>query len=452
METGKEFTRYLADQITERSALGIAAALSRLITSEELAVGDQLPTVRDLARALNVSPTTVSQAWQSLSRRGLIKSHGRSGTTVSESRQRHRAARTAQLGPPGSVDFDLSSGIPDPNLLPDFSPALSRVGRSLRVSNYQEVPVLPELESILRQRWPYEPEAITVTDGALDAIDRSLGVIIRLGDRVLVENPTYPPILDLIETWGGSAIGVPMDDDGLIPSALAAAIEEYQPVALVIQPRAQNPTGINMSEERVRRLGKILSQTSVIIVEDDHIGDVAIARPVSFGTILPQSTLRVSSFAKSHGPDLRLAAVGGPHIIVDEIVGRRQLGPGWSSRLLQSIVIDLLSSKESIAAVRKARQTYSRRRKKLIDYLADLGVEIRGADGLNIWVPVKHEPSALLYLAAAGISAAPGQPFCVTPLDSDYIRVTCAAVSGNYKELAELIAAASKAAPRMRTR
>jgi len=356
------------------------------------------------------------------------------------------------LGPPGSVEYDFSSGIPDPLLLPDLTAALSRVGRTLRVSNYQEAPVLPELEGILRQRWPYEPEAITVTDGALDAIDRSLGVIVKLGDRVLVENPTYPPILDLIESWGGSAIGVPMDEDGLIPSATTDALERYRPVAMIIQPRAQNPTGTNWSDARARSISKALSQTSTIVIEDDHIGDVAMAPPTSIGKTLPQNTLRISSFAKSHGPDLRLAVVGGPHSIVDDIVGRRQLGPGWSSRLLQSILIDLLSSKESIAAVKKARQTYARRRRKLIDYLDVFGIAIQGSDGLNVWVPVKHESSALLFLAAAGISAAPGRPFCVTPFESDYIRVTCAEMSGNYKEFAELIYGASKVAPHIRNR
>lgn len=312
--------------------------------------------------------------------------------------------------------------------------------------------MLPELEGILRQRWPYEPEAITVTDGALDAIDRSLGVIVKLGDRVLVENPTYPPILDLIESWGGSAIGVPMDEDGLIPSATTDALERYRPVAMIIQPRAQNPTGTNWSDARARSISKALSQTSTIVIEDDHIGDVAMAPPTSIGKTLPQNTLRISSFAKSHGPDLRLAVVGGPHSIVDDIVGRRQLGPGWSSRLLQSILIDLLSSKESIAAVKKARQTYARRRRKLIDYLDVFGIAIQGSDGLNVWVPVKHESSALLFLAAAGISAAPGRPFCVTPFESDYIRVTCAEMSGNYKEFAELIYGASKVAPHIRNR
>ena len=77
----------LAQLIDDRSARGIAAAVSRLITGGTLAAGDRLPTVRALARQLGVSPTTVSEAWQVLGQAGAIDARGRLGTFV--------------VGPPG---------------------------------------------------------------------------------------------------------------------------------------------------------------------------------------------------------------------------------------------------------------------------------------------------------------------------------------------------------------
>ena len=257
---GKPFS-FWTDNIAERSAVGIASSLSRLMSSGQLPIGTRLPTVRALAAALNVSPTTVSQAWQSLSRRGVIESRGRSGTKVAERKRGGTRWRSSEFGPPRTDHLNLSSGVPDGDLLPDLSLALASMKQSLPVSNYQEPPVLPALEQLLRRRWPYEVEDLSLTDGALDALDRSLTELIRFGDRVLVEDPTYPPILDLIEACGGTAVGMPMDQFGILTSYVADAIQKFSPVALIVQPRAQNPTGITMSRTMagsgVRRIGSV---------------------------------------------------------------------------------------------------------------------------------------------------------------------------------------------------
>src|SRR6185369_13413279 len=74
---------------------------------------------------------------------------------------------------------------------------------------------------------------------------------------------------------------------------------------------------------------------------------------------LPEHTVLVRSFSKTHGPDLRLAAIGGPAAVVGPIVERRYLGQGWSSRLVQSILLDLLTDDSSRRLVADARATYS---------------------------------------------------------------------------------------------
>ena len=72
----------VALSIDERSPQGIASGIARLITTGDLAPGDRLPTVRELASDLGVSPATVSHAWQTLASTGLIMSRGRSGSFV----------------------------------------------------------------------------------------------------------------------------------------------------------------------------------------------------------------------------------------------------------------------------------------------------------------------------------------------------------------------------------
>ena len=79
-------------EFPDTSPRGIAGVIARLVNAGDLGAGDRLPTVRELAGDLGVSPATVSQAWQALSRAGLIESRGRAGSFV-------RSAASARLAP-----------------------------------------------------------------------------------------------------------------------------------------------------------------------------------------------------------------------------------------------------------------------------------------------------------------------------------------------------------------
>ena len=438
----------IAGALDDRSARGIAAAVSRLITAGALPTGTRLPTVRDVARELGVSPTTVSEAWSSLARAGAIETRGRSGTFVTS---QSRPLRYAQLGgtPLPGVTNDLSTGVPDHDLLPSLTDALKRIGDGRLTTSYLDAPVLPQLEAALRARWPFPPEQLTVVDGALDALDRVTGAVVRFGDHVLVENPTFPPTLDLLEVVGATVVGVPFSASGLSVEGLSAALAECSPTALFLQPRAHNPTGASMSAERAAALAEVLAgHPGVTIVEDDHAGDISSAPAVSLGSWLPERTVHVSSFSKSHGPDLRLAAIGGPASAVAAVADRRLLGPGWSSRILQAVLVDLLADSAAADQVAAARTEYARRRETLLAALAARGVTATAADGINLWLTVENEQVAMLSLAARGIAVAPGTPFEVSPLGGDHVRVTVGLVRDGFEELADILADAAGAQSR----
>lgn len=437
--------------MTERTANGVATAIARLVSAGDLQPGTRLPTVRALARALHMSPTTVSEAWHSLLRSGVIETRGRRGSTIRGVPRSAAPARFSRLHSDLPARLDLSAGTPDRDLLPDLGHALHRLSRSAAASSYFEPSVLPELERILRADWPFEPAAMTIVDGAVDAIDRLVDVFLRYGDRVLVENPTFPPIIDLLEQRGMVAVPVAVDDSGVSPAALATALADPVPAkALIVQPRAHNPCGHAMTLARSRELAAVLAGApGVVVIEDDHAAAISTSSLVSVGPLLPDRTVYIRGFSKSHGPDLRLAALGGAGDIVDRVVQRRLLGPAWSSRLLQAVLLDLLTDPESVAAVGRAREAYASRRRDLTAALADRGVRVSGHDGINLWIEVHDENAALLTLAVHGVTAAPGSPFLTAPLPVDHIRVTCATIVDDVDELADLIALAS-ARPRRR--
>ena len=320
--------------------------------------------------------------------------------------------------------------------------------------------MIPALASVLADSLPSSPEAIMVVNGALDAISRTLGQVARFGDRVVVENPGFPPFLDLLDVMGVEAVPVQLDENGVLPVSLARALR-LRPVAVLLQPRAQNPTGASMTAERAADLARVIRSAAdvddLIVIEDDHSGLISTEGAVSLGSSLHGRVVHVRSFSKSHGPDLRIAALGGPRRLIDRIAARRMLGPGWTSRMLQTILLDLLTDPVAIGAVADARRQYYTRQRALGDALRARGVAVAPADGVNLWMPVLSERSTLVQLAAAGIRVAGGTPFLAAsdPTDAangirsrqgggDFVRVTVGVLREGAEEVADALARASQ--------
>ncbi|WP_298590611.1 PLP-dependent aminotransferase family protein [uncultured Kocuria sp.] len=428
--------------LNEPTARGVANAVSRAIRDGSLDIGAKLPPIRTVARELQLSPTTVSAGWSLLARSGAIRTDGRRGTTVAETRPdsvRYQRAMERQL----SFRLDLSTGTPDPELLPDLSQSLKDLTTAGTPSSYLDEPVLPALVEVLRSDWPYVAEEFAIVDGAMDALDLIIRSHLRFGDRIVVEHPTFPLLLDLLEVSGAEVIGVPVDEEGMRPSALRAALKQTCS-AIILQPRAQNPTGASLTQDRARELAGIIAPTEAVVIEDDSAGSISTAAPISLGRWLPDQVLHIRSFSKSHGPDLRLAAVSGSAELLGPINARRQLGQGWSSRLLQRILLGLLTVPDAVAQVDHARQEYQRRREAVVQALAERGVHVDSSDGINIWVPVLDEAAAIVRLASQGIGVTPGTPFAVLPDQEGRIRVTVGLLADRHAEIAEQIALAAR--------
>jgi DNA-binding transcriptional MocR family regulator len=436
----------LVDAVDDRSAKGIALALSAGIDRGVLRPGERLPPIRRVARDLQVAPATISAAWSQLARAGLIETDGRRGTRVREAPvgpRRYRRALDSRAG----YRVDLSTGLPDPRLLPDLHAAMQRVPRDQTAHSYLEEPVVPALRDVLLESWPNAVEALTVVDGAMDAHSQFVAAHLRFGDRVAVEQPCFPPLLDLLEMAGAVPLGVGYDAEGPVVADVTAALDAGAKV-LFFQPWGQNPSGQSLSTGRAEALARALAGRDAVVVEDDSAGGNPSGPPVSLGAFLPDRTVLVRSFSKTHGPDLRLAAVGGPTAVVAPIVERRYLGQGWSSRLVQSILLELLSDARSQRLVAQAQATYAARTAAMADALADRGVMVPGREGINVWVPVADQGAALVHLAAAGVRAASGDPFWISAPAVDHIRITTSSVDHGHPDvhdLADLIADAARA-------
>ena len=187
--------------ITGTRYVQIADGIEAAIAAGKVAAGERLPTVRRLASALGVSPTTVSAAFAALKRRGLLVTSGRRGTAVSL-----RPPVSSRVGPdlpvPDGV-LNLAGGSPNPQLLPALAPALAKIDSSPHL--YSTEVVDAELERLARRSFAasgVKASAISVTSGALDGLERVLLAHLRPGDRVAVEDPGFTGVLHLLASMG----------------------------------------------------------------------------------------------------------------------------------------------------------------------------------------------------------------------------------------------------------
>jgi len=392
-------------QIEGTTAAGISISVEYAVTHGTLAPCENLPPVRALAHELGVSPNTVAAAYRQLRDRGVVETAGRNGTRV-----RPRPPVAPRLAahppvPPGLVD--LSSGEPDTELLPAPGPALARVAAGATATNYMSGP-LPALIAAARARLGPVPAAhVTVTAGALDALERILSAHLKAGDRIAVEDPGWARLLDLVAALGLHPLPVAVDDDGPDPAALAAALHRGAK-AVIVTSRAQNPTGAVITGARAAGLRRVLEPfPHVLVVEDDHAAELASEELHTIaGATGCWAFLRSTS--KPYGPDLRLAILAGDETTVARVEGRMQLGAGWVSTVLQRLVVEMWSDRDVSAAVAAARSEYEQRRTRLVEMLRARGVPARGRSGINVWLPVADETSAVTRVRDAGFAVAPG--------------------------------------------
>jgi DNA-binding transcriptional MocR family regulator len=394
--------------ISGASASEVAASVERAILEGRLAPGAALPPVRALAARLGLSPATVAAAYRTLRIRGLVAGEGRRGTRVVL-----RPPLPVRPGPViGPGLRDLAEGNPDPALLPDLRPVLRAL--PARSALYGA----PSVLAMLRRRAARQlhqdgiPSAsLAILGGALDAIERVLQAHLRPGDRVAVEDPGYAGVLDLVGALGLVPEPVALDDLGLRPPALQSALRGGAR-AVILTPRAQNPTGAALDAARARQLRALRDRhPDVLLVEDDHAGPVAGTPAFTLAHARKPKWAAVRSVSKSLGPDLRLAVLAGDATTVARVEGRQALGAGWVSHLLQGAVAALWADERIERQLREAADAYTRRRRALLDALARHGVAAHGRSGLNVWIPVREEAATLAAMAAQGFAVRAGEPY-----------------------------------------
>lgn len=409
-------------RITGKTAIEISDSVRALVQKGELRPGDSLPPVRDLAEALEVNRNTVAASYQRLVQAGVAITQGRLGTSICKPTGPGEQEGISQ----GTALIDLADGNPNPAWLPNPFTMLSE--STIRPFLYGDDTVLPELKQIA-EAWlgPDCPKAASfeLTHGAVDAIERLAAAHLVLGDKVAVEDPGFLGTIGALRLAGMRVVGVAVDDAGMVPESLQTALENGVR-AVLLTPRAQNPTGSSLTAKRATALKKVLANyPGVLVLVDDHY---CLLAETPYYSVIPPSTQRwalIRSVSKGLGPDLRVALIASDADTAERLRNRLAPGMGWVSHILQAMVVAGLNSATTRQILDGARQDYIARRHALCQALKNVGIETSStSSGLNLWIPLSRDAKDVSYeLAKKGWLVRLGSRFDVQGA-SQAIRVT----------------------------
>jgi DNA-binding transcriptional MocR family regulator len=409
-------------RITGKTALEISDCIRTMVQSGDLRPSASLPPVRELADTLSVNRNTVAAAYQRLAKEGVAITRGRLGTTICHP---PRAGEQEGLSP-GTALIDLADGNPNPQRLPDATKLLA--GNSPKPFLYGEDTILPELRQSgrdwLKPDCPSDCE-LELTHGAVGAIERLAAAHLVPGDKIAVEDPCFLGAINALRLAGMQAVGVEIDHAGMRPEALEAALDN-RVRAVIVTPRAHNPTGCSLSKRRADHLKSILAaHPNVLVIVDDHF---ALLAETPYHSIIPATTMRwavVRSVSKALGPDMRLAFVGCDVATAERL--RTRLAPGmtWVSHILQAIVASCLAYAGIRQQIDAAREEYAKNRKEMRTALEAQRINLPPASGgFNVWISLPRDEKGVAYaLAKKGWLVRLGSAFDVQG-QSQAIRVT----------------------------
>ncbi|GAA1281773.1 aminotransferase class I/II-fold pyridoxal phosphate-dependent enzyme [Brachybacterium alimentarium] len=376
-----------APGISGSTAVEIADSVRALVDRGELAPGDLLPPVRALAEQLGINRNTAVAAYRHLARSGVVVSQGRAGTRIAQ-----RAA-VAQEGfaAAGSLR-DVGTGNPDPQLIPDLGPALAAAGG--RPVLYGEPVIDRDLERWARDWMAADAPAavedvrLTLTSGAVDAVERLLAQALQRDDAVALEDPCFLASIHLSRIGGYRAVPVPVDAEGMTVDGLRHALDQGVR-AVVSTPRAQNPTGASLSARRAEQLRDVLAEHPyVLVIQDDYYSFLS-QQP--FHSIIGPEHRRwalVRSVSKFVGPDMCLAVTATDPDTAGRLALRLSPGTTWVSHLLQRITHAVMAAPESLELIHRAGAHYAERNAAFAARLTALGLPVEAGDGMSLWVPV----------------------------------------------------------------
>lgn len=429
----------------------IVRAVQAAIENRTLRVGDGLPSVRLLASTHDVSPYTVAEAYQRLASAGQIVARPGSGYRVADTRPASSIAGQSWTAPALSAAWLLSDVFADHSVpikagcgwIPgewldesDLQHALRAMGRlpGPRFGGYGHpygMASLREQVAVILRRNAIDADAsnVLLTQGATQALDLVVRTLLRPGDTVLVEDPCYCNLLQILQLAGLRVIGVERTVEGHNAEQLAEVVAREQPKAFFVNTVVQNPSGTSLSPAAAQHLLALAHQYGFWLIEDDIYRALAPADAPCLAAMDALSrVIYISGFSKTITPTLRVGYIAAHTDILAELA-RTKMAVGLTSsevteRVVANILIEGHYEKHVAFLVEKLRVSHAR----VAASMSAAGMEIfhEPGAGLFLWarLPIKASQSLEVSTRALqhGIWLAPGSYFRPEDRSSNWFR------------------------------
>jgi GntR family transcriptional regulator/MocR family aminotransferase len=436
----------------------IETYLRQGILSGSLAADTRLPASRQLAQDLGVNRLTVENAYAELEIEGLIYSKMGSGTYVlpanpllplpkdgpgaswplwqqnvefqlkTTKRKSFHESFKKVVQHPHPISFD--SGIGDAHLFPaeDFRKVLQTVMRrdGIAALDYGEpnghAPLRETITHILAsQGLQTRSENVLITAGSQQALSLVSQLLLKPGDVILLESPTYSGALDLFRALNFEVVGIPVDSEGMQVDALEKLLQQHHPKLIYTIPNFHNPTGTCLSTARRRQLIILADRYNIPILEDDFVGDLRYegrTQPALKALDPGGRVIYVSTFSKILMPGLRVGFLVADGPVYNGLVNFKRVNDLATSTLVQRALEAYVTVGRYQSHLRRSCQIFRKRRDVMLSaiqqYLPDQVRFDSPQGGLFVWLqlPEKMSSENLLPLAwEEGVIFAAGNEF-----------------------------------------
>jgi DNA-binding transcriptional MocR family regulator len=427
--------RHAAPTLVEQ----IVTAIARAIEQKTLKAGAALPSIRQFARTHELSAYTVSEAYNRLVSLRLIVARRGSGYRVIEP-MLATPVRSDAKRPSLNASWLLSDVFADHSVpikagcgwIPNewinetgMHHALRTLSRlpGPRMAGYGHPYGFAALRDFIsatlrRYALPLDSANVLLTQGATQALDLIVRTLFRPGDTILVEDPCYCNLLQILKLAGLTVLGVPRTVDGIDTAELERQVLAHHPKAIFINTVLQNPSGTSLTMTAAFRVLQIADHHGLWVIEDDVSRELA---PAGAPCLAAMEGLRkviyVSGFSKTITPILRVGYIAAERGLLEELARTKMAVGLTSSETNERLVYNVLIEGHYDRHVELIREKLKDKHKRVVEHMLQAGLTVFHLPqaGLFLWakLPVSTESGhdVTTRALAQGIWLAPGSYF-----------------------------------------
>ncbi|WP_252238608.1 PLP-dependent aminotransferase family protein [Clostridium sp. VAP51] len=381
-----------------------------LIEKKVIKDKEKLPTIRELAKALEVNSVTIVNAYNKLKAEGYAYQKVGSGTYAKvkefpnifrrEYLNTLKKLRIDELH--NIVDFTGETNtevlFPIEDLKKIIDKVLDRDGANALISNnsYGYKNLISTINNVFWHNQLNE-EDILIVSGAQQGIDIVSKGILNINDNVVVEKPTYGGALSVFKWKKANIFEVPIKEDGIDLDKFEKILQKNNIRCFYTMSYFQNPTGVSYSLEKKKRILELAEIYDFYIMEDDYLSELIYEKSIEY---IPfkwldrnERVIYIKSFSKIFLPGIRLGYLVAPEIFRESLQNSKFNTDITTSSLMQralDIYIYESKWKENIKALNiEYSKRYNIMQKILDNDFRDLVSYIDPRGGLNFYLTLK---------------------------------------------------------------